>query len=1115
MQKHIKANALRLFPVLLLFTLCAGICLAPIRTEASWVDRDGSGIYEGTIEGGIDEDVDEDAGDGVEDEGSNWVMEMLTSIIKALPIALGDGIFGVLSILGASLDSIVYGRLVSSNSFFAFGLESGNIYGIVGAAVYNVLRGVTLLGCMLVFMVKVVESSWKRGQFALGSLKDAISLLLLNVLLLALMPNFVDVGLFLRDNILYLVASEGSQALFGSSSISIIGVLRDAAADGIVNAFMYFAAVILNVYFMANYVLIACSMVVNFVFFPLVVLKSYFDRQVLSNWTWEMVSCALIPIIDATLLMIPIYVGVYSDQMGVDNRVVLSMLQVILCWTILSAREMARYLLGIRINPMERASNGLSAFMAMHAVRGFKEAIGDWQEGRENAAADEHRADLEDELAQFDTEEAMRANRERANAEAAAFAAANGFGSQYPGEEGDGQGVDSIKAQDMYGDANGEREAKRAEDFLNYDNGSDFGMEQSYAENMQTHADAEDLPTVDEIEEQLDKAQKQREQLQTEYEAVQNDASLADEERDQRLNNLSKQMDKNDALQEKLINQKAQLRARQEEEDLSQDPVNLRKELAKVGQEKEELIDERQALVRQRNKLKKEQDELGTDSEKYKDLDGQIQKTDEAIRDIDSRIGSYTGRQKAISSALAKQERGLYDRQAYNLSERMKAQESLEQAEGTVKDCSARLQALKADEAAGKKINPSMRRELTNRMKDGNRRAAEARQRLADLSVEDARINEKLSEINPDRNRYSIDDLQKAKSAQQVRRASAQSQIAVLNAEIDGMNASDPQKKIDIEEKRKKILNLTAEAADANLQSARLDQMISGLKIASGSSAPRQAVNGRRGVISDEYDKKRRAIMERYATIDNFDEPQFADISREKRADLLRERALKTRRRAWSKGIGRGVGAAAGGMAGLWFGPTGMVLGSMAGGEIGSAAVSMGYGVKEMGGKVIDLKNRKKPLPPLELHVSSDLHGNSASAQKEIVQRVLTHLDNALDGELYEKEFTKELVQQNIKKAQVGKLLKKYNIRNAAEYERMLPQLRKEFPSMVVSGMQEKELQILEKCAGDEYINLSDRVKQRIVRRAVTERRSSLQEMNEVQIEAYLPDKWESGLLKW
>lgn len=1112
MRKRIKNKLSRLILFLLVFvffTASTSICV-----EASWVDRDGSGIYEGEIDGGIDEDVDEEAGDGIEDEGSNWIMSMITGIITALPIAIGDALFHILDALGASLDNIIYGRLVSSTSYFTFGLENGNFYGIISAAIYNVLRGVMLLGCMVVFMARVAGSSWRRGQFAMGSLKEAFSSLLITILLLALMPYFVDVGLFLRDNILYLVASEGSRALFGTSSTSIIGVLRDVAADGIVNAFMYAAAVVLNVYFLANYVMIALSMVVSFILFPFVVMKSYFDRQVLSSWVWEMVSYAIIPVIDATLLMIPVYIGVYADRMGVTESFILTVLQVIICWGILTAREMARYILGIRVNPMERAGTGLSAFLAMHALHGAKNAVGEWKEARKNAKADEQKADMEDDLAQLDTEEAIRANQERVDAEAEAYAAARNFdtGMQYP--ETQPEGRHGLSDGDGYGEENGKREAKRAEDFANYDDGSALGLEQSYAENMQAHMDAEDLPSLKSVEEQLSQAKEQKERLQAEYEEISNDPTLSEDDRARQLNNLSKQMDKNEMQCDQLLGMKARIQKKLEEEDLSEEPVNLQKELNQIGDEKERLLEERQALVRKRNALKAEQDQFSGNDDQYQELGNQIQKTEDDLRDIDNRIGSCTGREKAVTSALRKQEQTLYDRQAYNLNERLKAQAKLEKAQADMDDCNEKLLAMDQKEAGGKHVNPAARREWKSKLQDSSSRVTEARQRLADLTVEDARIEEKLSEMNPDRNTYSLEDLQKAKGEQQVRRARAQSEIAVINAEVAKMDPSNEQDRIKIGEKKQRILNLTAEAADAGLQSARLDQLISGKQRADRMTAPGRPAKGRNGVVSNEYEKKRQAIMDRYANIDNFEEPQFADISREKRADLLRERALKTKRQAWTKGAGRAAGATAGAVAGFWFGPSGMVLGSMAGGELGAATVGLGHGAANAAGKVVELANRKKQPTPLNIRVSSDLHGNSANEQQEIARRILVNLDSALDGKLYEEAFTKELVQQNIKKAQVGKLLAKYNIQGAADYERMLPQLRKEFPSMVVSGMQEKEIQILEKCAGAEYVNLSENVKRKIVQKAVTEYRSSLMDMNEVQIEAYLPDHWEGEFPK-
>ena len=148
---------------------------------------------------------------------------------------------------------------------------------------------------MTVFMANVSISSWKQGHVAWDKLKESITIFLTAALLLVMMPYFLDVGLFVRDNVLYILANEAGKTLFGDSSTSIIAILRDAADESFLNSIMYLGSVILNIYFMLSYVGVALAMLIDFILFPFVIIKSFFDdRQALSNWVWEMVSCALV-----------------------------------------------------------------------------------------------------------------------------------------------------------------------------------------------------------------------------------------------------------------------------------------------------------------------------------------------------------------------------------------------------------------------------------------------------------------------------------------------------------------------------------------------------------------------------------------------------------------------------------------------------------------------------------------------------------------------------------------------------------------------------------------------------------------------------------------------------
>ena len=305
------------------------------KDSSQWVDRDKSGIYDGSINSMIDSD-EEEADEPEQDSGMKWFVDVINAILTFIPIQIANALYSLLNMLGASLDNLIYGRLVSDVALFTFGLENGNVYGIIGSIIYNILRGISLLGCMTVFMANVSISSWKQGHVAWDKLKESITIFLTAALLLVMMPYFLDVGLFVRDNVLYILANEAGKTLFGDSSTSIIAILRDAADESFLNSIMYLGSVILNIYFMLSYVGVALAMLIDFILFPFVIIKSFFDdRQALSNWVWEMVSCALVPIIDATLIMVPVYIGIFASRVGLSGKsLAVAMLQILICASI-------------------------------------------------------------------------------------------------------------------------------------------------------------------------------------------------------------------------------------------------------------------------------------------------------------------------------------------------------------------------------------------------------------------------------------------------------------------------------------------------------------------------------------------------------------------------------------------------------------------------------------------------------------------------------------------------------------------------------------------------------------------------------------------------------------
>ena len=147
------------------------------KDSSQWVDRDKSGIYDGSINSMIDSD-EEEADEPEQDSGMKWFVDVINAILTFIPIQIANALYSLLNMLGASLDNLIYGRLVSDVALFTFGLENGNVYGIIGSIIYNILRGISLLGCMTVFMANVSISSWKQGHVAWDKLKESITIFL-------------------------------------------------------------------------------------------------------------------------------------------------------------------------------------------------------------------------------------------------------------------------------------------------------------------------------------------------------------------------------------------------------------------------------------------------------------------------------------------------------------------------------------------------------------------------------------------------------------------------------------------------------------------------------------------------------------------------------------------------------------------------------------------------------------------------------------------------------------------------------------------------------------------------------------------------------------------------
>ena len=139
---------------MLLAVLTLGFIAFPMKAEASWINRDQTGIYYEDSGGGLGQgigelDEDENAEEVEVDEGSGFFLELINTILCWLLSTVGRTLFELLDLVGASLDHLIYGRLVTENTLFTFDLGKDNIYGIVGVAIYITPSSTTIEGSSL------------------------------------------------------------------------------------------------------------------------------------------------------------------------------------------------------------------------------------------------------------------------------------------------------------------------------------------------------------------------------------------------------------------------------------------------------------------------------------------------------------------------------------------------------------------------------------------------------------------------------------------------------------------------------------------------------------------------------------------------------------------------------------------------------------------------------------------------------------------------------------------------------------------------------------------------------------------------------------------------------
>ena len=341
------------FVVIVLFScmIFSNTALAYERIqESSWIDQnsnDYTGVYGGEEDAvTIKEDEEESSNLSLPEKMFMWI---LNSVARPLDT--------VLTKLGLDMNSIVMGRVAGNGvkigedrvALFTFELNKGNFYGIISLGVYNILRGIFNILIALLITSKVVQASIHGNSTkTYASLKSSLSDGVLVFVLLAVMPNFLEIFLYMRDLVLYMVSIDGVQKMLPglTGSDTITTYFANCCEDSLMNAFLYLGSLFLTVWYAVQYAGIALSFVVHVMSFPFICILSFLDKNAFNGWIKEVLGAATIPIIDSTLLLIPAFIGYYGKMIG-NVGFTFSVVQLLVCTMLIPARGAFRKDIGL------------------------------------------------------------------------------------------------------------------------------------------------------------------------------------------------------------------------------------------------------------------------------------------------------------------------------------------------------------------------------------------------------------------------------------------------------------------------------------------------------------------------------------------------------------------------------------------------------------------------------------------------------------------------------------------------------------------------------------------------------------------------------------------------
>ena len=421
-MKHMQ-NISRKTIQLLLLIFVLTFCMAPVSSYADgpWTDRADQSIYDS-------------AGDAPDSSTPDMLDGgIFAELLGEFCIGIGDGLNFLLTSFGCDLNAIIFGRVGGASArtgdvvLFSFDMGTGNIYGLVGMAMYGYLRNLVFTLMVPVFLYYLVGFLYSNGNPRVKErLLGMTKLFVASSIGFILFPQLLGIALYLRDAMLHALMtgsqsmilkvadSVGSGANMGDNSYAfffssggdynLISQFRAMAKPNgkvvFINSMLYVGAVVYQAYLAVCYISAAVCMVVLVLLFPFAALFEMVERGTISNWMRQVLGILLNPVIDSCLLLIPMFfmiIGTAQESKGY------ALIALIICGCIIPARGVIRGFLHIGNGMgMELAGFGtiMGATSLMRSIgSGIGAAAGALAHASSDAKSDKRNADMMDDLA--------------------------------------------------------------------------------------------------------------------------------------------------------------------------------------------------------------------------------------------------------------------------------------------------------------------------------------------------------------------------------------------------------------------------------------------------------------------------------------------------------------------------------------------------------------------------------------------------------------------------------------------------------------------------------------------------------------------------------------------